>query len=111
MPHLLFRGVPALSLRSIAPELVQELAVLCNCGVDNFTVECLETTSIYGGHADGRSFPFIEIGWFERGQEVRDRFAAIVHRYMEKLESGEAEIAFRTYSENAYYIEGKPFSS
>ncbi|KQN99103.1 DUF1904 family protein [Paenibacillus sp. Leaf72] len=111
MPHLLFRGVPAPSLRSIAPELVQELAVLCDCGVDNFTIECLATTSIYGGLADDCSFPFIEIGWFERGQEVRDRFAAIVHRYMERLELAEAEIAFRTYSENAYYIEGKPFSS
>lgn len=49
MPHLLFRGVPAPGLRSLAPELVQELAVLCDCGVDNFTIECLATTSIYGG--------------------------------------------------------------
>ncbi|WP_338552590.1 DUF1904 family protein [Paenibacillus sp. KS-LC4] len=110
MPHLLFRGVPVPGLRSIAPELVQELAVLCECGVDNFTIECLATTSIYGGTEPNLSFPFIEVGWFERGQEVRDRFAAIVHQYMEKLGSGEAEIAFRTYSENAYYIEGKPFS-
>ncbi|MFX3635085.1 MAG: DUF1904 family protein [Candidatus Pristimantibacillus sp.] len=108
MPQLLFRGVPADQLRSISEVLATDLATICDCGTDNFTMECLNTTSVFGGIADGQAFPFVEIGWFERGQAVRDSFADAITQHLARINITESEIAFRTFPEDSYYINGKP---
>lgn len=108
MPQLLFRGVPAHQLRSISEALAEDLATICNCGTDNFTMECLNTTSVYGGVAEGEAFPFVEIGWFERGQAIRDKFAEVITKHLAQIDITESEIAFRTFREDSYYINGKP---
>lgn len=108
MPHLLFRGVEAEKLAQISRPLVEELALICSCGTDNFTLECLVTTGVWNGELVP-SFPFAEVSWFERGDDVRDRFAEAVDRMMKSLGIPEAEVAFRTYEEKAYYIDGVRF--
>lgn len=107
MPHLLFRGIAPEQLREAAQPLAEELAVICECGTDNFTMDCLHTTSVFGGTGD-RSFPFVEVAWFERGSEARGQFAAAVTAQLAKLGLTEIEVAFRTYREDSYYIDGQP---
>lgn len=110
MPQLLFRGVPADQLMSISEALSEELADICECGTDNFTMESLHTTAILGGLTANQAYPFVEVGWFERGQAVRDRFAEAVTAYLSRIGVDEVEVAFRTYREDSYYINGKPCS-
>ncbi|GLX67651.1 DUF1904 family protein [Paenibacillus glycanilyticus] len=110
MPQLLFRGVPAEKLQTISQPLSEELALICECGTDNFTMEYVHTTAIYGGLAEGQSYPFVEVGWFERGQAVRDRFAKAVTEQLARIGVHELEVAFRTYREDSYYINGRPCS-
>ncbi|OPA80431.1 hypothetical protein BVG16_06790 [Paenibacillus selenitireducens] len=105
MPHLLIRGVEAEKLVQVSQPLVEELAEICSCGTDNFTFECLHTTAVFGG-ALVPSFPFIEVGWFERGDDVRDCFAEAVTRQVKSLGIREVEVVFTTYEEKAYYIDG-----
>lgn len=107
MPQLLFRGVPADKLKSISDRLAQELAAVCECGTDNFTMECQLTTAIFGSLEEGSSYPFVEVGWFERGQETRDRFAHAITTQLNDIGIAEVEIAFRTYREDSYYINGR----
>lgn len=108
MPQLLFRGVPADKLKTISLALAEDLAAVCECGTDNFTMESLHTTAIFGGLTEGESYPFVEVGWFERGQAVRDRFAEAVTARLAHIGIDEVEVAFRTYREDSYYINGKP---
>lgn len=108
MPHLLFRGVPAEKLQTVTNPLATELAALCECGTDNFTMACLHTTSVFGSDSGEASFAFIEVGWFERGQQVRNRFAEAVTRYVAQLGISEIEIVFQAYHQNSYYINGEP---
>lgn len=111
MPHLLFRGVQAEQLRAVTTPLAEELAALCQCGTDNFTMACLHTTSVFGENPDESSFAFIEVGWFERGQQVRDSFAHLITSYVQKLGISEIEIVFHAYHEDSYYINGLPVKS
>lgn len=106
MPHILVRGILADQLKTVAKPLVTELADICGCRTDNFMIECLHTTSIVDGEI-AASYPFVEVGWFERGQETRDRFAKAVAKHVLSLGVPEFELAFRTYEENGYYVNGE----
>lgn len=110
MPHLLFRGVPSEQLKSVSTPLAAELAAICECGTDNFTMACLNTTSVFGSEADDQGFAFIEVGWFERGQHVRNRFAQAVTKYVSQIGLSEIEIVFHAYREDSYYINGEAVS-
>ncbi|CAM4012500.1 DUF1904 domain-containing protein [Paenibacillus alkaliterrae] len=111
MPHLLFRGVEAELLRKVAAPLAKKLAILCSCGTDNFTMNVMNATNVYGGAPDEPAFAFIEVGWFERGQQVRNSFAHAVTQYVRQLGINEIEIVFHAYREESYYINGEPVKS
>lgn len=109
MPLLVVRGIDAYKMKTISSSLVLKLADICECETDNFTIECQNTTAVFGGEIVA-SFPFIEVAWFERGQEVRDRFAKAVSDSVMSLGIEEFEMAFAAYREDSYYINGKRFS-
>ncbi|MFK9090285.1 DUF1904 family protein [Bacillus salipaludis] len=110
MPHLVFRGVSIEQVKTISKPLVEELADVCRCGTDNFTLEVLSSTFIFE-KKEVAGFPFIEVKWFERGQEIRDQFAQVVSKLVQSLEIPEVEVAFTTFRETAYYSNGKSFAT
>ena len=108
MPQLNVKGISAESMRTISTALIDDLASICECGTDNFTIDCLQTTSVFGGETV-QTFPFIEVAWFERGQDTRDRVAAAMTKHVLSLGVAEVEIAFVVYQEDSYYANGKRF--
>lgn len=106
MPHILIRGLTERQLKTISKPLVDDLARICECGRDNFFLELLHTTCVFDGETVA-SYPFAEVAWFERGPETRDRFAEAFTRHVLSLGVPEVEVAFRTYREDSYYINGK----
>jgi len=109
MPQLTIRGIEPNTVATIVVPLVEELALVCECGTDNFTLDFLPVKSLSvtnGQLAD--TYPFIEVAWFERGQAVRDRFAEAVARHLRLGGVYEVEIAFKVYAEQAYYVNGEP---
>jgi hypothetical protein len=107
MPQLTIRGIDPMKLAAVSLELAAELAVLCECGTENFTFDCLPVTSFAEGIAVP-TFPFIEVAWFDRGPAVRDRFAEALTRRIRDIGISELEIAFKVYSQDAYYCNGEP---
>jgi hypothetical protein len=105
MPQLTVRGISIEKMAAISSLLVKELAMVCECGTDNFTLDCLPVTSVFDGHGV-ETYPFIEVAWFERGNEVRDRFAEVVTRHVRLAGIVDVEVAFKVYQEDAYYING-----
>lgn len=110
MPHLFIRGITVEQVKSISKPLVEELAELCSCGTDNFTLEVLNSTFVFN-EKEVPGYPFIEVKWFERGQDTRDRFAQIVSQQVLSLGIPEVEVAFTAFSESAYYANGKSFAA
>ncbi|MGG1678383.1 DUF1904 family protein [Neobacillus sp. NRS-1170] len=109
MPHLFIRGVTVEQVKTISRPLVEELADLCDCGTDNFTLEVVNSTFVFNND-EVPGYPFIEVKWFERGQEVRDQFAKIVTKQVHSLDIPEVEVAFSTFKESDYYFNGKSFN-
>ena len=109
MPHLFIRGISAEQVKTISKPLVQDLAELCACGTDNFTLEVVNSTFVFDAD-EVPGYPFIEVKWFERGQEIQDQFANIVTEHVHALEILEVEVAFSSFRESNYYFNGKSFA-
>ncbi|WP_191559482.1 DUF1904 family protein [Metabacillus idriensis] len=109
MPHLIFRGISVEQVKTISKTVVQELAELCTCGTDNFTLEISQSTFVFDQN-EVPGYPFVEVKWFERGQDIQDQFAKIVTRNIHSLGISEVEVAFIAFLESAYYSNGKSFA-
>ncbi|MGP7819811.1 DUF1904 family protein [Niallia sp. 01092] len=106
MPHIMFRGITTQQLKNISRPLVEELAAICECGTDNFTLELQHSTFVFD-EKEIEAFPLIEVKWFERGQEIRDQFAQAITTYIMDFGLTEVEVVFTVFSESSYYINGK----
>ncbi len=109
MPQLLVRGVSVAQMCAISQPLIAQLAAICECETDNFMIEVVHSTAIQDGLVVA-SVPFIEVAWFERGETVRNRFAQTVTEHVRSLGISEVEVAFVTYREDSYYINGESCS-
>lgn len=109
LPHLIFRGITVEEVQKISTELVQELAEICSSETDNFTLEVVNSTFIFDGN-QVKGFPFIEVKWFERGQEIQDQFTQSVTKNVQSLGIPEVEVAFSTFLKSAYYYNGNSFA-
>lgn len=109
MPQLIFKGVSVEQVKKISTPLVEELAELCECETDNFTFEIVDSIFVFNGE-EVPGFQFIEVKWFDRGQEVQDQFANITTKHIHSLGIHDVEIAFSVFSEAAYYLNGKSFA-
>lgn len=108
MPQLIFQGITVDQVKTISSALIEELAELCQCELDNFSLEVPQSIFIFN-KKEISSFPFIEVKWFERGQEVRDEFASIISKHVHSLGIPEVEVAFSVFAETSYYCNGKHF--
>ncbi|MFD2614341.1 DUF1904 family protein [Paenibacillus gansuensis] len=107
MPQLRVRGISAEQMAAVSTDLVQEMGQICECGEDNFTIDVFHVTSVFGGRTV-ETYPFIEVAWFERGKEIRDRLAACITKHVQSQEIAEVEVAFTVYREEEYYVNGLP---
>ncbi|WP_219835518.1 DUF1904 family protein [Paenibacillus sp. R14(2021)] len=108
MPQLTMRGINVSEVMKISTALVEELAQICKCSKDNFTIDCLTTTSIFDGAAIP-TYPFVEVAWFDRGQAVQDGVAGAITNHLLLTGIPEVEVAFKVYRETHYYANGQPF--
>jgi hypothetical protein len=103
VPQLTVRGVEAEKLAVVSHAMAEEMADICGCGTDNFTIYRLPVEAVYG---DAGGYAFVEVAWFERGSMVRDRLAEAIARHISAVGVPEVEVAFKVYSEDAYYVNG-----
>ena len=61
----------------ISEKMIDELVDAVKCPRDYFEIECIKSVAIRDGKiAD--VYPFVEVAWFDRGQEVQDTVAKII---------------------------------
>ncbi|MEG2588053.1 MAG: DUF1904 family protein, partial [Cetobacterium sp.] len=86
MPHLKFRGIDKNILIENSKELIDGLTALIKCDRTWFTIEHSETEYIFDGAiVDG--YIFVDVQWFDRGQETQDKVATLITDFCKKLKN------------------------
>ncbi len=109
MPHLRFRAIDAHDVQELSGQLAAPLAEMLNTDVDNFTFEHLPTV-FYTKSLKSEAYPFVEVHWFERPQELQDEVAAKLTRTIKAL-TGAADVVvvFCKLEKTAYYENGQHY--
>jgi len=108
MPQLKIRGIEADKIKEVSKKLVDELAEIVECPRDYFTIECINTTSVFDGEIVA-TYPFIEVAWFDRGQKVQDKVANVITKYVNEIGIQDLDMAFTVFEEKRYYENGEHF--
>lgn len=109
MPHLRFRAVNSEVVQTLSSTLPQELSQAMNTDADNFTFESVATDFFSNGQATS-SYPFVEVLWFERTQEVQNLSATVITDHVKKLTAAQdVVVVFIALNKKAYYENGKHF--
>lgn len=108
MPQLTFRGIKQADLCTISKPLVDQLETLLKCPRSYFTLEHLPSTFISEGKVS-EGYPFVEVAWFDRGQDTQDKAAEIITNILKNVGYPNCDIVFNLLKEMAYYENGKHF--
>ncbi|MBD0788373.1 DUF1904 domain-containing protein [Vibrio sp. Y2-5] len=104
MPHFRFRAVEPQTVQNLSKPLTDSLQSLMNSPREDFTFEYIYTTFYAEGEVSA-AYPFVEILWFDRGQEVQDKVAAIVTEQVKGIVGQDSDVAviFTALSPVGYY--------
>lgn len=108
MPQIRFRGLNSEGVKAISKELVDNLTNIIGCPRNYFILEVVNSTFIHDG-SEVETYPFVEVAWFDRGQEIRDKTAAEITRVVKSIGDKDVDVAFMEYKEDSYYENGKHF--
>ncbi len=110
MPHLRFRGIEREPLARLSGELVAQLSELTGAPVAHFTLERVQSEFIIAGETTP-GYPFVELLWFDRGQEVQDAAARLITSAV-KAQLGEAQdvaVVVLPLTRSGYYDNGQHY--
>lgn len=108
MPQIKIRGVELKEVCSISSQLINELEKIINCPRNYFTVEQLPSTFISEGNVVA-GYPFVEVAWFDRGQEIQDKVALSITKCIYSLGHKNVDVIFTSLKQNDYYENGEHF--
>lgn len=109
MPHIRMRGLMPETVNKISTGLIEGLTSIIECDPSWFTLEYLETTFVKDG-VTSKGYPFIEILWFDRGQETKDKVAKFITDSVEKEGNFHAiTVIFTDLKGENYYENGEHF--
>ncbi len=105
MPHIRVRGMYESDVRKITPKMVDALTHITKCPRDHVSVEVLP--SIWIEEAGSSSaYPFIEVHWFDRPQEVQNEVASAFTDAVMDEGFEEVAVLFYTLQAEKYYDNG-----
>ena len=108
MPQIKMRGIETDTICKFSKQLIDELAVLTKSPRDDFTLEAIHSTFIQDGKVVP-GYPFVEIAWFDRGQEIQDQVAKIISRLINKVGYPSVDIMFTILDRPRYYENGEHY--
>ncbi|WP_318476486.1 DUF1904 domain-containing protein [Photobacterium leiognathi] len=111
MPHLRFRAVEFDTVKALSTELVDDLQPLMSCPREDFTLEHIPASFIFDGEVSD-AYPFVEVLWFDRGQETQDKVAAVITATVRKaVDNADQDVAviFTALTATAYYDNGQHY--
>lgn len=107
MPHIMIKGMNVVDVQEISKSMIDELEIIIDCPREYFTLEVVESTFIVDGEILSKD-PFVQVNWFDRGQEVQDKTAAAITEHICSAGYENVEMFFIVLDRNKYYENGKP---
>ena len=110
MPHLRFRAVSVDTLQQISTPLLADLCALTGGKPEFVTLECVDSIRVRDGQIE-TGFPFVELVWFERPQEVQDAAAALITRHLKAVLGEQAYVVVQVLPivKSHYYSDGQHY--
>lgn len=108
MPQLIIKGMEPDKIKRVSTPLIDELQEIIGCPRDYFTIEAVNSVFIMDGQLQQIN-PFVQVNWFDRGQEVQDRVAAAIYRHVLLAGYSQVETFFVVLEENRYYENQKHY--
>lgn len=108
MPRLVFKGIAVDDVKKISTALINELETLCKCPRQYFSIEVNKSDFVFDGEVI-KPLAITEVFWFDRGEEVQDRTAKIITKYMKETGCGDADVFFIKLFRRDYYENGEHF--
>lgn len=108
MPQIKMRGIEIDPIRKLSKQLIDELAVLTQSPRDDFTLELINSTFVLDGEIV-QGYPFVEIAWFDRGQEIQDKAAQTISQLINEAGYPSVDIMFTILEKSRYYENGEHY--
>jgi len=108
LPQVRMKGVCEEKIIKMAPRIAEAIFEITGCPKEHIEIERLEVKAVKGSNLTQPN-PFIEIYWFDRGQEQADKTAKAITEIAKASEIESIDIAFILYSRNLYYENGEHF--
>jgi hypothetical protein len=110
MPHLRFRAVEPQTVQTLSKTLIDELQPHMDCPREDFTFEYIYSTFFHEGEVS-TAYPFVEVLWFDRGQETKDAVAQIVTHQVRGIigEDFDVAVIFTALDAKGYYDNGEHY--
>ncbi|KOO07206.1 DUF1904 domain-containing protein [Vibrio hepatarius] len=110
MPHLRFRAVEPQTVQPLSKSLIDVLQPLMDCPREDFTFEYVYTTFYHEGEVTP-AYPFVEVLWFDRGQETQDKVAKLITQQVRGMIGEDVDVAviFTALNASGYYDNGEHY--
>ncbi|MDP4160835.1 MAG: DUF1904 domain-containing protein [Bacillota bacterium] len=102
MPQIKIRGLETETVCKLSKQLIDELELITQSPRDFFTIEVIHSTFVMDGDVI-KGYPFVEIAWFDRGQEIQDQVAQAVYRLINEAGYSNVDIMFTILERTRYY--------
>lgn len=108
MPALKLKSIEAKKAITISKDLIDELQELIKCPRSYFSIEVDQSSFIMDGKfVEGP--PTVDVLWFDRDQEIQDKSAKLITKYINLIGYASVDVIFHTIEENRYYENGEHF--
>jgi hypothetical protein len=104
MPHFRFRAVEPQLVQSLSKTLIDDLEAIMASPREDFTFEYIYATFFHEGDVS-QAYPFVEVLWFDRGQETQDHVAKVITKQVRHVLSSDVNVAviFTALNPSQYY--------
>ncbi|KGK86217.1 hypothetical protein DP73_17110 [Desulfosporosinus sp. HMP52] len=108
MPQIKIRGIETDTIRKVSKIMLDELSALIQSPRNDFTLEVIHSTFILDEEVV-QGYPFIEVAWFDRGQDIQDQVAQAISRIINQAGYASVDIMFTVLDKVRYYENGEHF--
>ena len=108
MPQLLIKGATLEEIKSISKAMTDEMVDVLKCPRDYIVLEYVPATYVCDGEVTA-GYPLVNVLWFDRGQDIQNKVAEIVTRYLKGFGYGTVDVFFNVLEPSRYYENGSPF--
>ena len=109
MPHIRIKSLSEKHMKTISQTFPKDLAKIMETSEDNFSFELISTQYFLNGKS-AKSYPYIEIHWFERSQDCKEKSAKFITDQIRNLtKEDDIAVVFIPIKKSDYFENGKSF--